>query len=120
MLIPDEFRQFIDGNVEFGANRRDVSMQQLLKGILPLHAAQPLHHESIVSGQNSKQMKARLGRLEALSTSRRRLRETRVIGHCLAWRLVSRSGLASTYADKETSMVPSVGNKMESAPPSIV
>ncbi len=43
MLVPDEFGQFIDGNVEFGANRRDVSMQQLVKGILPLRAAQPLH-----------------------------------------------------------------------------
>jgi hypothetical protein len=43
MMAPDEFRQLIDGNVEFGANRRDVSMQQLIKGILPLRAAQPLH-----------------------------------------------------------------------------
>jgi hypothetical protein len=43
MLVPDEFRQFIDGNVEFGANRRDVSMQQLVEGILPLCAAQSLH-----------------------------------------------------------------------------
>jgi hypothetical protein len=29
MMAPDEFRQLIDGNVEFGANRRDVSIDAL-------------------------------------------------------------------------------------------